>query len=318
VIFVDDSGPAERAGIEEGNRIAAVEGIDLRVSRDDAGDASIANAKVRRLQREISKLRPGDDVDLRVYSEGRVHSMTVKLARASDLPHRRGMFMIGDHMGMLPGLEALPLNIDGAAIGGEIRRALEKAMESTGRALEGVGRGLGGVRRPYQDDPDELPRVRIEPVEPMQIEPLAPSRGQKALPSKVPYRSALLLEDNAPHFFAAPVAQAALASDDDAPSAVRSGGISVNIAGLRLVPVGKELASYLGRGSEQGLLVIDVPAWARKVLQAGDVVLRVDGCPVRSGEELNDVAVNVPRFRDATLDLLREGEQRTVTLPARR
>ena len=318
VIFVDESGPAERAGIEEGNRIAAIEGIDLRVSREDAGDDYIANTNVRRLQREISKLRPGDDVDLRVYSEGRVHSMKLRVARAADLPHRRGAFMItGDHMGLLPSLEALPFDIDGAAIGADVRRALEKAMESTGRALEGVGRGLGGARRYYQDDPDERPRVKIEPFEPMQIEPLAPSGGKKTLPSKVPFRSALLVEGSAPTLFAAPMSEASLASDE-APSVTRSGGVSVNIGGLRLVPVGTELAPYLGRGSEEGLLVIDVPAWAHRVLQAGDVVLRVDGCPVRTGSELNEVAVNLPSFRDARLDLIREGERRTVTLPARR
>src|SRR5206468_783083 len=38
VMGVVDSSPALRAGIEEGNRIAAINGVSLRVSRDDAGD----------------------------------------------------------------------------------------------------------------------------------------------------------------------------------------------------------------------------------------------------------------------------------------
>jgi S1-C subfamily serine protease len=97
-----------------------------------------------------------------------------------------------------------------------------------------------------------------------------------------------------------------------------NGGVSLNIGGLRLVPVGEELASYLGRGSERGLLVIDVPPWAGKALQAGDVVLRVENRPVRTGQSLEEVVVDLPRFRDATVDILRDGEHRAVTLPARR
>ena len=92
----------------------------------------------------------------------------------------------------------------------------------------------------------------------------------------------------------------------------------MDIAGLRMVPVGSELASYLGKGSERGLLVVDVPQWARSALHPGDVVLSIDGQAVRADEGSDDVTVALPRFRDAQLDILRETVHHSVTLPARR
>lgn len=312
VMFVDDSGPAAKAGIEEGNRIAAIKSTDLRVSREDAGDEFIASAKVRRLQREITSLRPGDEVELRVYANGQFRTVKLRTARASDLPRRRGTFIItGDRVGVL----GMPLmhSIDGETIGGEVRRALERAMESTGHALEGVGRGIGR-RFDWHDDDDDHVRTRIEPMEPMDLEPLAPSRARTPQPSRVPLRSALLADTLMPFVTTASY----VAADDAASGADAAGSVSVNIAGLRLVPVGSELAKYLGRGSERGLLVIDVPEWARSAIDAGDIVLRINGRSVRTGTNLEDIIVDVPRFRDATVEVLRDGQVRTVTIPARR
>ena len=319
VMFVDDSGPAARAGIEEGNRIAAIDDIDLRVVREDAGDESIANSKIRRLQREVSRLRPGDNVDLRVYANGDYRTMRLRVARASDLPRRRGFMISGDGMGMgmgmMPG--AMPLDFDGAIIGEQVRAAIERAMSGAGRALEGVGRGLNRSRT-WQDDDEELPkkraepmeRIRTEPIEPIRIEPLEPSRFRRPTPMRVPFTS-VLLDDSS---LSAPMAAAAGAVErdrGDSPSAL-------NVAGLRMVPVGKELAAYLGRGSERGLLVIDVPQWAARALRPGDVVLSVDGSRVRANDGSDEVTVALPRLREAQLDILRDGVHHSVTLPARR
>ena len=312
VMFVDDSGPAARAGIEEGNRIAAIDDIDLRVGRDDAGDEFLANSRIRRLQREVSKLRPGDNVDLRVYSNGDYRTVRVRVARASDLPRRRGFMISGDGMGMgmgmgmMPG--ALPLEFDGAIIGEQVRSAIERAMTGAGRALEGVGRGLSRPRQ-WQDD-EELPKKRVEPIEPIRIEPLEPSRMRRLAPMKVPFTS-VLLDDSSIN---APMVAAKIAVDREPgenPSAL-------NIAGLRMVAVGKELAAYLGKGSERGLLVIDVPQWAASALRPGDVVLSVDGTRVRADEGSDEVTVALPRLREAQLDILRDGVHHSVTLPARR
>lgn len=96
VVWLDDDGPAAKAGLEEGNRIAAINGVDLRVSREDAGDELISSVKVQRLQRELQKVKPGDEVTLRVYSEGRMRDVRVKTVAASSLRSRnRGIFIGG-------------------------------------------------------------------------------------------------------------------------------------------------------------------------------------------------------------------------------
>jgi len=89
-------GPAEKAGIEEGNRIASINGVSLKLSPSDIGDEQMASVLSRRLNRELDKLKPGDEVDLRVYASGQTKSIKVKTvapedlyASASTLPSRR-------------------------------------------------------------------------------------------------------------------------------------------------------------------------------------------------------------------------------------
>ena len=94
---VSENGPAEKAGITEGNRIASVNGVDLRVPKEDIGDWSVANARVARLQREIAKLKPGQTVDLSVVEGGRARNVKVTLGRAKDLERTNGFsFSTGD------------------------------------------------------------------------------------------------------------------------------------------------------------------------------------------------------------------------------
>lgn len=308
VMFVDDAGPAARAGIEEGNRIASINGVDVRVDRDDAGDGDAGMIKVRRLQREISNLHPGDDVELRVYADGRFHTVQLRAARASDLSRRHNSFMItGEGLGVM-GPDVTPPGFDGAVINGQMRDAIERAMEGANRALRGMGRSLERTRIYFNDDmPDEAPRP--ESIEPVHIEPLEPSQLMRLrIPAPVPpVRTAVLGQ-----------ADTDMARDvaiTDAPSAI-SRTNALDIAGLRMVPVGRELATYLGAGSDRGLLVLAVPQWARDVVRAGDVLLRVDGRDVRPASD--EVSVALPRFREAQLDILRDGVHHSVTLPARR
>lgn len=82
---VTPKGPAENAGIVEGDRIAAINGVDLRVTAADAGDRLAADLPSRRLTREVGKLSPGAVVNLKVYSGGRTRDVQVTAGRASDL-----------------------------------------------------------------------------------------------------------------------------------------------------------------------------------------------------------------------------------------
>jgi S1-C subfamily serine protease len=81
VSSVTSGGPAEKAGIEEGNRIASVNGVNLKLASADVGDWEMSNAMSRRLTRELRKLKPGDEAELRVYSGGQTRSVRVKTVR---------------------------------------------------------------------------------------------------------------------------------------------------------------------------------------------------------------------------------------------
>lgn len=89
-VFVEaviPKGPAENAGIIEGDRIAAINGVDLRASAADVEDEYTNGLSAHRLTREVQKLTPGSRVTLRVYSGGRFRDVQVTAGRASDFMH---------------------------------------------------------------------------------------------------------------------------------------------------------------------------------------------------------------------------------------
>lgn len=108
VARVTPRGPAENAGIVEGDRIVSINGVDLRVNSADAGDVYASGLPARRLTREVEKLSPGKVVTLRVYSGGRVRDVQVTAGRASDLREGNafGMMLDGGPGGYI--MQSLP------------------------------------------------------------------------------------------------------------------------------------------------------------------------------------------------------------------
>ena len=82
---VTPKGPAETAGIIEGDRIASINGVDLRTAAGDVDDSYVNGLAAHRLGREVQKLAPGARVNLRVYSGGRFRDVQVTAGKASDL-----------------------------------------------------------------------------------------------------------------------------------------------------------------------------------------------------------------------------------------
>jgi serine protease Do len=97
VMRVVQDGPAEKAGIVEGDRIASINGADLRVPREDAEDSYLSSARMNRFRREVERLKVGDDAELRVASGSQTRTVRVKAVRAADLPNRGGMTYFGDN-----------------------------------------------------------------------------------------------------------------------------------------------------------------------------------------------------------------------------
>jgi predicted metalloprotease with PDZ domain len=156
VMSVQDSSPAGRAGLEEGNRIATINGVNLRVAREDADDQSLGHTKAQRLMREVSQLKPGENVTLRVYANGQYRDVTMKVARAGDLPRSRGMTFFGgmDFPPVMPAMPAMPPMPRGT---------LRTMLDGDPIHLElspGLGESLDGVRMELERMRPELERVR--------------------------------------------------------------------------------------------------------------------------------------------------------------
>jgi C-terminal processing protease CtpA/Prc len=135
VMSVIDGGPAAKAGIEEGTRIASINGVDLRTKHEPDDDYVLRTTNVNRLERELGKVKPGDDVDLRLYYAGQFRNVKVKTVRMTDLPRSRNRaitIMGGDNMRMSLPMPPLPPDF-----GDNIRRAVEGAV-TVGRTIPRV------------------------------------------------------------------------------------------------------------------------------------------------------------------------------------
>jgi hypothetical protein len=99
---VTPKGPAESAGIIEGDRIASINGVDLRAQAGDTEDSYANGLAAHRLGREVQKLTPGARVNLRIYSGGRFRDVQVTAGKASDVMRLSNRFEF-----MMPGMDGM-------------------------------------------------------------------------------------------------------------------------------------------------------------------------------------------------------------------
>lgn len=112
VIGVTQDGPAERAGLIEGDRIARIGDVDLRVPREDAGDATLWSARMNRLTREMRELDVGATVTLTVWNGGRQREVRVTSVAASELRSDGVRMFYGDgSFNLMPFLQDLNVRI---------------------------------------------------------------------------------------------------------------------------------------------------------------------------------------------------------------
>jgi hypothetical protein len=87
-VFVEgvaEDGPAERAGIYEGHRIAFINNVDVRASAGDAGDPYLSSVGQHRLMRVMRDLTAGNTVTLRVWTGSGYRDVQVTTARYADV-----------------------------------------------------------------------------------------------------------------------------------------------------------------------------------------------------------------------------------------
>ena len=342
VVSVAEDGPLAGAGIYEGSRIASVNGIDLRVPAADVGDEFMTTSRVRRLTREIEKLEAGGNVELRVYTNGQYRNVTVKTVKRSDLKQDGAVSIFQSGGSGAVFVPPTGLQFDNGnfrfemehLLNGEMRERIEDAMR--GRELD-VRELLDRLRdeRLRIERGEQRLRERsggdsVMPVEDL-LKAIEQRLREQTSPAGIPFRSTVATGTSVPFFSAvtagsadaiifqpaiAGSAPAAFGADMQGASPApqgRSGGMATyrvtrswspfTLQGIRMSPIDSNLASYLGRGSERGLLVLEMPdEWTG--LATGDVVLSIDGKPVRHGETIE---LGINSGREQCVELLRAG-----------
>ena len=267
VSAVATDGPAEKAGIVEGDRIAAINGVDLRVAREDAGDAWASGVKLNRFQRELRKVKAGDAVELRVVTAGQPRTVRVTAVKAKDVYKQR-------------------------ADGGVRFRF--------GEFADGMDFGEQGFTMPMPPIPP------MPPVPPGEVRfndgdyEMLRSLGERfrtvrpVMPRGVEGRA-----------FGGSGRRGRM-------DATLSGeGGTVTMSGLRLTRVNADLASYFGSGAEGGLLVTSSEGEVWKALREGDVILSVNGTPVRQGDRTR---LSLDSRERTELEVLRKGKREKIVI----
>jgi HAMP domain-containing protein len=185
---VTPKGPAETAGIIEGDRIASINGVDLRTAAGDTEDSYANGLAAHRLSREVQKLTPGARANLRVYSGGRFRDVQVTAGKASEVMGRnaRFNFMTPEMNGMMEfdGPEGMMFAPDMQMMRERLEPLMKRRMEPLSkermeqRSKERVEPMTKERIEPLMRRLDEMsPRIRIRA--PVRVRSVAPVRVQR-------------------------------------------------------------------------------------------------------------------------------------------
>ena len=320
IVSITEDGPAAKAGLEEGNRIAAINGQDLRVAREDAGDGFMMEAKANRFRRVMRTIKPGETVDLRIYSSGSFRNVKVTTVAADELYRSNNRFGIFNEGGnfvfprvTVPSVPRAPrapviirspgrMTIDNDFdfdfdFDGDYKIAVERAVEAANEAVRGIEPAMAkaavAAERAAHDAARALGGTRVR----------AP-------------RSASLL-DGDDRCRASNTASSTqwreIATNSPSRSFNAAGfgeSYTLHIPGLCLTNVNADLASYFGQGAERGLLVLQADEPFDQ-LRAGDIVLSINGRAVRSGD---GARISIKTDEKNTIEFLRKGKKMTTEI----
>jgi hypothetical protein len=337
VTSVKSGGPAARAGIRGGDRVAEINSANLRLPSSELGERDFGDLIARRFAREVGKLKANDseEATLRIYADGQSRSVTVDLTEPEPAPTvasrgRRVPVTVQDEAeGGGGGARGASISstaarrragLDGVL---EAMRDLQSQVQQLGDdqrsgrlrdALADADRQLAELQRQLREARAEAGRggrgeeesegVRERAREVEREDRPEPTRPERARPETV--------RPETGRFEGSRGTRVASGRAERAESS-RAGQDTTSDQWLRVMPVTSELVPYFGEESQRGLLVTDADSsWAP--IRAGDVILRVNGTRVYSVERLKTA---IDQRRDNTVEIVRRGRVITVTLAAK-
>ncbi|MCC7055468.1 MAG: PDZ domain-containing protein [Gemmatimonadaceae bacterium] len=285
-------GAAEKAGLLEGDRVIAIDGVDLRVPPADAGSADGVQARIARLRRTLDATRDSAPVRLEVRSEGRRRTVELTPSWSSgitiDVDRLRGM--ADDlRMNLRTRVELDDETRDEAArAGAEARREMAESQREVREAQRGIAQAQREVARERAAAEREAARELAE--------------GQREAAREYARSSRDYDLD--------------IRRDGDGPIrgtiTGHTDGATLTVGGLSLAVVDSDFARQFGRGAEEGALIVRAHRdW--EPLRAGDMLLTIERRSVRRGTSLE---ISVDRSRDQAVEVLRGGRRITLLVPA--
>ena len=144
---------AAAAGIDEGTRVAELNGIDLRLSPGDVGDRDVADAVQRRLARSLRAVQPGATVRARFYEGSRLRAVSLRASGSSTVAQSGTDKIAGAFSDKAPPPASLAeIMKTMSLLQGQLKRLSESDSASgMNEALVAAERDMGGVRQRLSD-----------------------------------------------------------------------------------------------------------------------------------------------------------------------
>lgn len=154
ITSITSNGAADKAGLNEGDRLVSIDGVDLRVPESDAGSSEGVEARISRLRRALNDARDSQPVRLVVLSDGRTRSVSATPTR-----ERGFTFSTGGIDDMAEGLRgAVRANVEWSGQ----REELARARVDAARGRADAARGRTDAARARTEVQRELSRLRTE------------------------------------------------------------------------------------------------------------------------------------------------------------